>query len=345
MSHSVPRRQSIEIIVPLFNEAAIVQAFHDRLSEVVRPLPYRVRIRYIDDGSEDGTAELLGHIAAADPRVVVTSFTRNFGHQAALTAGLDLAEADAVITMDGDGQHPPELIPELLRQFEAGWEVVLSQRSDRAGRISLKQATSSAFYWVINHVADVRVRPAAADFRLLARPVVSELRRMREYHRFLRGMIAWMGFRTTVLPYVAGPRIGGGSKYSSRKMIRLASEAVFSFSLLPMWLTLGVGSLFLLFACAESVYVLSFWLTGRQAELVPGWSSLMFVLLITGAVLMIGLGTVGIYVGYIFQQVKDRPLYLIREGGKQAASGMPGPRPEIANPTKPTADSKRRRLK
>lgn len=302
----------VDIVIPVFNEEVAVLAFHQLLCQVIDAQPtYQFHIFYVNDGSTDTTQSVLESLAGADRRITVLELSRNFGHQAALTAGLDQAQADFVITMDGDGQHPPTLIPEMLRLAESGYEVVLAQRAPEQTS-SFKSWTSGVFYRLINRIGDTSIQPGAADFRLLAQTVVESLRSMREYHRLLRGMVAWMGFRSIILPYVQPERLAGYSKYSLRKMFRLAMHAIFSFSLVPLTVGVMVGGIFLLLALFEMGYVLSFWITGNQSGLVPGWSSLMFVLLVVGGSLMITLGIIGIYIGYIFQEVKGRPIYLVR---------------------------------
>ena len=311
------RRLAIDVIVPLYNEEAIVAEFHRELMEVVTPLRREcdVRICYVNDGSVDQTGAELGKLAADDPDVTVLELSRNFGHQAALTAGLDRARGDAAVTLDGDGQHPPELIAEMVALYRAGYDVVLTQRM--IGREPRwKRWTSTGFYRLLRGIGETRMTAGSADYRLLSRPVLDALREMREYHRFLRGMVAWAGYRTVVLPYAERERIGGRPSYSLRARARLAADATFSFSLVPLKLALVVGLGFLLLAAAEAVYVLSFWIAGRHHLLVPGWSSLMFMMLIVGAALMIALGLVGIYIGYIFQEVKRRPVYLVRDAGR-----------------------------
>ena len=194
-----------------------------------------------------------------------------------------------------------------------------------------KRWTSAAFYRLLSAIADTRITSGSADYRLLSRRALAALRGMREYHRFLRGMVAWAGYRTVILPYTEGRRLGGTPKYSLRGMARLAADATFSFSLVPLRIALVVGVCFLVLAGLEALYVLSFWVLGRQHVLVPGWSSLMFMLLIVGAALMIAVGLVGIYVGYIFQEVKRRPIYLVRavRGGSERPppAGTAGPEP------------------
>ena len=302
---------TVDIIIPLFNEEEVLSALHRQICAVIDHLPYEFKLCYVDDGSTDNTQKIVQGIIEQDQRVTGLELSRNFGHQAALTAGLDQAKGDLVITMDGDGQHPPDLIPEMLKLAESGYDVVIARRIE-AESPSFKYVSSHLFYRLINTIGDTNIQEGAADFRLLKRPVVNSLRSMREYHRLLRGMVAWMGYRTVILPYQQPVRLGGKTKYSIWKMVRLAAHATFSFSLIPLYLGISVGAIFLLLALAEVIYVLSFWVTGQQAGLAPGWSSLMFVLLIVGGSLMITLGFIGIYVGYIFQEVKGRPIYLIR---------------------------------
>jgi dolichol-phosphate mannosyltransferase len=301
----------VDIIVPLFNEEEAINGLHEQLLEVINILPYEFCLYYVNDGSTDQTQSILQDLENKDPRVVVVELSRNYGQQAALTAGLDRAMGDLVITMDGDGQHPPALIPEMLKLAEAGYDVVIAQRIDDAKQ-SFKTFTSRLFYKLINMIGDTNILPGGTDFRLLKQPVVEALRNMREYHRLLRGMVAWMGYHTVILPYNQPSRLGGRTKYSLKKMLRLSSHAIFSFSLIPLYLGISVGVIFLVLAMIEIIYVLSFWISGQQASLAPGWSSLMFVLLFVGGSLMITLGFIGIYVGYIFQEVKGRPIYLVR---------------------------------
>jgi glycosyltransferase involved in cell wall biosynthesis len=318
------RQLAIDIVVPVYNEEQVMAEFHRRLMDVVTPLrrEYDVRICYVNDGSLDHTAAELAKLAADDSSMTILELSRNFGHQAALTAGLDRAEGDAVVTLDGDGQHPPELIAEMIALYRAGYEVVLTQRV-ATGQPRFKRWTSKGFYRLLSAIGDTQITAGSADYRLLSRPVLEALREMREYHRFLRGMVAWTGYRTVVLPYAERARIGGRTKYSLSGMTRLAADATFSFSLVPLRIALGVGLCFLMLAALEAFYVTSFWLTGRQHQLVPGWASLMFMMLIVGAALMIAVGLVGIYIGYIFQEVKRRPVYLLRTVDRSTGDRRP----------------------
>lgn len=305
-------KTTVDLVIPVFNETGVVEQTHARICAVIDSLPHEFTLYYVDDGSSDGTVASLNSLD--DARVKILALSRNFGHQAALTAGMDATKGDIVITMDGDGQHPPEMIPQMIDLVRRGYDVVQTQRVDEAQPASFKKWTSGLFYRLINAISGTRVLPGAADFRALSRQAVDALKAMPEYHRFLRGMVAWIGFSTVILPYQPAERISGISKYSFGKMFRLAMDAIFSFSLMPLYIGLSMGGLLLCLALAEMVYVLSFWVTGRTSNLAPGWSSLMFVILIVGGILMVLLGFIGVYVGYIFQEVKRRPVYLVKKG-------------------------------
>lgn len=313
------KKISVDLVIPVFNEAGVVTRSHARVRSVVDELPYAFTFIYVDDGSSDGTEAELAALADADERVRVISLSRNFGHQAALTAGLDASRGDAVVTLDADGQHPPEMLPQMLDLIAQGYDIVQGQRADDARLGRFKKWTSGLFYRLLNFISGTRVLPGAADFRAMSRRAVDALRAMPEYHRFLRGMVSWIGFKSAILLYHQEERAGGVTKYSFAKMFRLAMDAIFSFSLAPLYVGLSLGGILLLLALAEMVYVLSFWVTGRTSSLAPGWSSLMFVILIVGGMLMVLLGFIGVYVGYIFQEVKRRPVYLVKSDtdGKQ----------------------------
>lgn len=303
----------ISIIIPMFNEEASCEAFYDELVSVINPLPYLFELIFVNDGSSDRTEQILESILEKDRRIQIIQLSRNFGHQSALCAGLENASGDYIITMDGDGQHPPRLIPEMIQLAENGYDIVQTQRLDDEEKSSFKKRTSKWFYQLINQIGDTKTLPGGADFRLITKQVLDNLLAMPEYHRFLRGMVSWLGFRSVVIPFHPEERLAGESKYSLKKMLKLGSDAVFSFSLVPLYVGLSAGGIFFILAVIEVIYVLSFWISGRSAELTPGWSSLMFMMLIIAAVLMILLGFIGIYVGYIFQEVKHRPVFVIKE--------------------------------
>ena len=303
---------SVDLVIPVFNEAGVFEQTYAKICEVIDPLPYKFNLIFVDDGSSDNTPESLTSLARADQRVCALTFTRNFGHQAALTAGLDASKGDFVISLDADGQHPPEKIPEMIQLFEQGYDIVQAQRIERED-VTFKKITSSGFYEVINRLSGTQMVPGASDFRGMSRQAVDALKKMPEFHRFLRGMVSWMGYRSVILPYEEQKRVAGRSKYSLGRMFRLAMDAIFSFSLVPLYIGLSAGGLFFCLAALEMIYVLSFWVTGQTSNLAPGWSSLMFVILIASGMLMVILGFIGVYVGYIFQEVKRRPVYLLKK--------------------------------
>jgi dolichol-phosphate mannosyltransferase len=303
----------VSLVIPVFNECGVIEQTHARIAAVIEPLPYDFSIFYVDDGSADGTDAALAAIAAQDNRVHPLALSRNFGHQAALTAGLDAADGDVIVSMDGDGQHPPEMLAQMIDLVKQGYDIVQAQRIDESQSFSFKKVTSDAFYSLLNRISGTYIQPGAADFRALSRQALDALKSMPEYHRFLRGMIAWMGYKSVILPFHEPKRMAGKSKYSLGKMLRLASDAIFSFSLMPLYIGLSVGGLFLVLAAAQIIYVFSLWLTGQYDKIVPGWSSLMAILLIASGIIMILLGFIGVYVGYIFQQVKGRPVYLLKK--------------------------------
>ena len=303
---------TVNLVIPVFNEAGVVEQTHARICAVIDSLPYEFSIYYVDDGSTDGTPDSIKSLN--DARVTILELSRNFGHQAALTAGMDAAEGDIVITMDGDGQHPPDKIPEMINLVRQGYDVVQAQRIDDVQGYSFKKVSSEVFYFLLNNISGTYISPGAADFRALSRQAMDALKSMPEYHRFLRGMISWIGFSTILLPYHEPKRVAGKSKYSLGMMLRLASDAVFSFSMMPLYVGISMGGIFFLLALGQMIYVLSFWFKGTSDQLEPGWSSLLFFILIASGTIMVLLGFIGIYVGYIFQEVKRRPVYLVKKG-------------------------------
>jgi len=311
----------LDFVIPVYNEGPSLRSFHDSLLEALAALPHELRFFYVNDGSRDDTGQILAELARADARVAPITLSRNFGHQAALSAGLEAASGDAVVMMDGDGQHPPALVAELVRLYQAGYDVVQTQRLDRGRGLPFKRASGAAFYWLINRLGETRIPEGAADFRLLSREAAAALRELREYHRFYRGLVEWIGFRSVILPYMPAPRLAGRSKYSLRQMLRLAEHGLFSFSLAPLRLALVIGLLFLVLLAVEIAYVLSFWIRGAERALVPGWSSLMIMLTMSSGISMLLLGILGFYVGMIFQEVKRRPVYIVRTESRGRAEG------------------------
>lgn len=305
---------TIDFVIPLFSEEGSLPGFHSQLESVQLPEGYTRRYIYVNDGSADQTATILNELAARDSSVQVIHLSRNFGHQAALSAGLDAATADIVISMDGDGQHPASVIPEMLRLHAAGYHIVQAQRLDDGHSASLfKRTTSAFFYRLVSLVGEVNLAPGTSDFRLLSREALNALRCLPEYHRFLRGMIVWIGFQSVTLPYKPGNRLAGKPKYSLRRMLALAADGFFSFSLVPLWIGLLIGSAFVALAALELAYTTYVWLGGHKDQLVPGWTSLVLILTLASAITMILQGILGIYVGMIFKEVKRRPVYLVKK--------------------------------
>jgi dolichol-phosphate mannosyltransferase len=310
---SSKHRLKIDLVIPVYNEAGVLEQTHAQICDVINQLPHQFTIYYVDDGSSDETVKSVAGLAKEDQRVVLLELSRNFGHQAALTAGLEAAQGDFVISMDADGQHPPQMIIQMIELYCQGYDIVQAQRAEDVSASAFKQLTSSAFYSLLNGISGTQIVPGAADFRGLSRQAVDALKGMPEFHRFLRGMISWMGYKSAILPYRQPARVAGRSKYSLGKMLRLASDAIFSFSLIPLYIGLSTGLVFFALAFIQLTYVLTLWITGNTERVVPGWSSLMAILLIASGIVMILLGFIGVYVGYIFQEVKRRPVYLLKK--------------------------------
>jgi dolichol-phosphate mannosyltransferase len=311
--------KTITVISPCYNEESCVAKFYEALKAVLQTecAAYRHFILLVDDGSSDATLDRLNDLARQDPCVLVYSLSRNFGHQVALSAGLDQARGDAVILMDSDLQHPPALLPELIRQWEAGHEVVAAvrQATERVGW--WKRLTSDGFYQVFNWLSEVAITPGVADFVLLARPAYRALQRMPERHRFLRGMIAWMGFRRALVPYRAAARVAGHSKYTLRRMLALAADALYSFTARPIRMAMRLGLVVAVPAAAYFVYILVHALILQDT--IIGWPSTMCVILILGGLQLFFIGLIGEYLARVFDEVKARPRYLFKQRPRRRA--------------------------
>ena len=304
--------KTISIVVPVFNEEDNIEHFYESVCKVMESLPYDFELIYVDDGSQDRSRELLCSLEQRDERVQSIFLARNSGHQLALTCGLDNADGDAVITMDGDMQHPPELIPVLLEKWEQGYEVVQTIRKTTEGVSAMKKLTSYYYYKLLNKLSNVHIQEGGSDFRLMDRVVVKAFRRYREHARFIRGMIGAMGFRQVQIEFVAPKRFAGVSKFSPRKMLNFAIDGVLAYSNLPLRLGLYIGtvsgiiSLLLIIHVFVSKYVLN--------DAVAGGATLTACVLFFGGMQMIVLGILGEYLGRVFEEVKHRPLYLIARG-------------------------------
>jgi len=305
------RDRRLSIVVPCFNEEAVLAETHKRLTSVLLQLGIEYEIVYVDDGSRDNTRAVLREIHIADTHARVLRLSRNFGHQFAITAGIDNCVGDAVILIDADLQDPPEVIPSLIRKWLEGYHVVYAARQQRAGESSFKRWTAALFYRVMNGVSDTPIPLDTGDFRLMDRTVVESVRAMPERDRFLRGMISWIGFRQTAVLYRRDARFAGESKYPLWKMVRFASDGILSFSIAPLRLAIWVGfsaSLIALLVMAWAIYSRLF-----TNHWVTGWTTLMISVLFVGGVQLICLGIIGEYIGRIYGEAKGRPLYIIEE--------------------------------
>ena len=302
----------LSIIVPLFNEEAVLPALVSRLDAAVAKLNCTVEVILVDDGSLDRTLELAAALAERDSRYRVLSFTRNFGHQVALTAGLDFASGDAALVMDGDLQDPPELIGQMLAFYHQGYDVISAQRTRRDGDARWKRASISLFYRVMQKAVDQPVTPEVGDFRLLSRRAIVALRQFREQHRFMRGLIAWLGLREVVVPYERDGRAAGTTKYPFWKLVAFAWTAVTSFSALPLRLTIlfglalsGLGSAYFCYAAYQTLVVGSI----RWGS---GWASLVFLQVFFSGAILLAIGLIGEYLARVYDESKHRPLYVLR---------------------------------
>ena len=300
----------ISIVVPVFNEEANIEHFYTEICNVMNPLPYDFELMFIDDGSKDASIFILDCLAQKDSRVKPLYLARNFGHQIALTCGLDHASGDAVITMDGDMQHPPAFLPILIKKWEQGYEVVQTIRKTTEGVSWLKNATSALFYKLMNALSKVRIQPGGSDFRLLDKAVVESFRRYKERARFIRGMIGAIGYKQIQIEFVAPKRFAGSSKFSINKMLHFALDGITSYSKKPLRFAFYTGLIFGLISLGVTSHVIYIkWFT---EDAVPGWATISASILFLGGLQLIGIGIIGEYVGRIFEEVKQRPLYFVR---------------------------------
>lgn len=303
--------KTVSIVVPFLNERENLPVLYERVAAALSREPEQWELLFVDDGSTDGSAEWVEEQATRDPRVKLLRLSRNFGHQIAITAGMDYARGDAVVIIDADLQDPPEAIPELLARWREGYEVVYAVRKSRAGETWLKKFLAAAFYRIFYRMSRVRVPMDAGDFRLVDKKVVDALREVRELHRFMRGLTCWVGFRQCAVYYERAARYAGETKYPIWKSLNLAWDGMTSFSGAPLrWVT-SLGLFFsvagLLFAFRVVVGKLLGWV-----DTVRGWTSLMAVVLVLGGLQLMCMGLLGQYVSRIFEEAKKRPLYFVR---------------------------------
>ncbi|MHB8839058.1 MAG: glycosyltransferase family 2 protein [Gemmatimonadaceae bacterium] len=303
---------ALDIVVPCFNEEAVIEQAHRRLAEVARGITgVRTTVIYVDDGSRDGTLQRLRAIAAADPQVRVVALSRNFGHQYALTAGLDASRGDAVAVIDADLQDPPEVIPEMVARWRAGADVVYGVRATRRGESAFKRGTAHVFYRFLQKMGNADIPADVGDFRLLDRRVVDSLREMPERDRFLRGLVVWVGYRQEGVFYERQPRAAGETKFPFRRMLSFALDGIFSFSTVPLRLASYLGLFVSILSMTGIVY--AFYIKLFTVGVVPGWAAQWIGTLFLGGVQLLSLGVIGEYVGRIYGEVKRRPLYVVKE--------------------------------
>jgi dolichol-phosphate mannosyltransferase len=299
----------LSIVIPAYNEQAIIPSLQTAINEFLPTLPCPVEIIFVNDGSSDQTLDLLMDWAAIDPRVKIIGLARNFGHQAAVTAGLDLAAGDAVVIIDADLQDPLEVIPQMLERYREGYDVVYGQRESREGETILKRFTAWLFYRLMRIFIYRDLPSDAGDFRLVSRRCLDALKSMRETHRFIRGMVAWVGFAQTSVKYQRRKRLAGDSKYPFWKMVRFAWTAAISFSPAPLRLSLILGLLVALAGTGEGIYAILRALIFHDT--VRGWASAIAVVGFIGGAILVSIGILGEYVGRIFEASKGRPLYIV----------------------------------
>lgn len=302
----------LSVVVPCFNEEEVLTETVKQLTKFCNAqTELNTELIFIDDGSRDRTRSMLGAFAAQDPRIRVICFARNFGHQIAVTAGINHAAGDAVVLIDSDLQDPPEVIHEMVAKWREGYDVVYGTRTERPGESAFKLGTARAFYRLLNKLSDVPIPLDTGDFRLMSRRVVNTLNAMPEHDRFVRGMVSWVGFRQTALPYKRAPRFAGTSKYPLRKMIRFAADGILSFSTKPLQIAITMGLIAAALALLGIVYALA--LRVFTEIWVEGWTTLMIAVLFIGGVQLISIGILGEYIGRIYNEVKRRPLYIIEQ--------------------------------
>lgn len=302
-------RTRLTILVPCFNEEATLPLLHPRLIAALEGLDADARVLYVDDGSTDRTVALVDALATEDARVALLKLSRNFGKEIAMSAGLDHAEGDAVVIIDADLQDPPELIGELLNKFREGYDVVYAVRRSRAGESWLKRSTASAFYRIIGRLSRTPVPEDTGDFRLLSRRAVEALRRVREQHRFMKGLFGWVGFRQVGVAYDRAPRAAGMSKWNYWKLWNFAIEGITSFTSAPLRVATYFGLASAVFAFGYAIWIIV--KTLLHGDPVAGYPSLMVVMLFLGGIQLMALGLIGEYLGRLYFEAKRRPLYLV----------------------------------
>lgn len=298
------------IVIPLLNEIGNIPILYQSLINVLEKITIDYEIIFVDDGSKDGSFECINEISKQNKRVLGISLSRNFGHQIALTAGIEHSSGEFVVTMDADMQHPPEVIIDLYKKQQEGFDIVNTIRTETADSSRFKRVSSNWFYKIINHLSDIHIEPAAADFRLMNRKAVNAFLTIKERDRFTRGLISWMGFKQITIPYMALSRFSGKSKYSIAKMFRFAADGITSFSAKPLRVSFFAGLIVSLIGLLYAIYAIFIYLAHKT---IPGWTSILVSILIIGGMQLISIGIIGEYLARVFNEAKNRPLYLIKE--------------------------------
>ena len=310
MNDKTNKEKLISIVAPVFNEEAVLAEFYHTLCETLDTLPYRFEIIFIDDGSQDGSLKTIHDLQTQDARISIIELSRNFGKEIALTAGLDHCQGDAAIIIDTDLQDPPELITDMLHEWQNGYEVVYAKRLSREGETWTKKLSSYLFYRVMQRFAKFEIPEDTGDFRLLDRTAIDAITQLREQHRFMKGLFSWVGFRQKAIPFDRKPRHAGTSKWSYWRLWNFALEGITSFSTAPLRVATYLGLLTALSAFVFGLYIIYDTLVWGNP--IPGYPSLMVVVLFLGGIQLISIGIIGEYLGRLFDETKQRPLYLVK---------------------------------
>jgi dolichol-phosphate mannosyltransferase len=303
-------KKLVSVVVPVHNERGNVTVLAGVLQNLFATLPYNYNVIFVNDGSTDDTIGVIKQLCTTDPAIRYISFSRNFGHQAALKAGLDMANGDCVISMDGDMQHPPEMIPLFLEKWEEGYDVVYTLRKEDPKQGYFKKTSSSLFYDAMNRLSDVEIEKGSADFRLLNRNVVEVLRNLPEYDLFFRGLVKWTGFNQVAIEYDPAQRLSGVSKYTFKKMVRFALQGITAFSIKPLYVATYLGFAISMLAILYVPYALYGYYLGHARS---GWTSIIMTIAFFGGMQLMILGIIGLYLGKLFIQSKKRPVYIVKE--------------------------------
>ena len=310
-SNTAPSDYLLTVVVPMYNEETGAAECVRRLQKVLTAIGCRYELLFVNDGSSDSTLSVLQEMRAADANIRIVDFSRNFGHQIAITAGLDLAQGDAIIIIDGDLQDPPELFPEMIAKWQAGADVVHARRRSRAGESAFKKGTAALYYRLMDKISSVEIPIDVGDYRLVSRRAQGALLRLRERHRYVRGLVAWVGFKQDFVDYDRDKRFAGQTHYPLLKMIAFSWHGISSFSVMPLRLASYLGIVSALVAFFYGCYAL--YMNYVMKSTVIGWTSIVMLVMFLGGIQLISLGIIGEYIGMLFEESKQRPLYLVND--------------------------------